>query len=463
MSELKISRILHAGYVFERQNRRIAFDPILENPFSQNCHAFPQVRFDQVEISKLKLDAVFISHHHDDHCSLESLVQLDRRTPIFLYCQHEALFDWIRELGFLSVQELRIDQAVCIGSFEVVPRRALDAEVDSMFQIRTDGLNILNVVDSWIDDETLKLLVNQGPWDLILWPFQTMREIEVLSPSRAEPPPPPPPPTGHLPPEWIHQLRALNPRRLVPSSCQFLQEEWSWYNRAFFPISYLQFQKEIELALPHCEVVRLNPGVSISLSAESMKFAKPLSWVVPVGEQDVDYEFDPHATPTPTGEIAKKFAPLTPEQTARVRRYCEVGLVDKSESLHPPEDHYFRTPRTWRLQVFDDEGQAATFFYRVMQNGLKRLPVHEGPLGWTTDIPMAKLLAGIENGESLTSMYIRVNDHIFDADVEKEISSVDVLEDPLIRCLFSGSFGAYQWAQLCRLRRKSSNQSCVTR
>jgi hypothetical protein len=447
MSEVKISRILHAGYAFEREDVLIAFDPILENPFSQNCHAFPQVRFDQAQISKLKLDAIFISHHHDDHCSLESLMHLDRMTPIYLYCLHHELFDWIRELGFLFVHALRIDQAVRVGCFEVVPRRALDAEVDSMFQIRTEGFNILNVVDSWIDDETLELLVNEGSWDLILWPFQTMREIEVLSPSRGGPPP------GHLPPEWIRQLKALNPQMIVPSSCQFLQEEWSWYNRAFFPISYSQFQKEIELALPHCKVVRLNPGVSISLGADSMRFSEPLSWVLPVGEQNVDYEFDPNFTPTPTAELAKKFAPLTAAQSARVLEYCEFGLIKKSESLSSPEDPYFRKPRTWRLQVFDHEGQAATFFYRVTQNGLKKLNDNEGPLGWTTEIPMAKLWAGLENGESLTSMYIRINDHVFNADIEKEISSVDIIEDPLIRCLFTGQFGAYQWAQLCRLRR----------
>jgi putative membrane protein len=70
---LKISRILHAGYVFECAGRRIVFDPIFENPFSRNCHAFPAVRFDLEQIRALPVDAVFISHFHDDHCSFESL------------------------------------------------------------------------------------------------------------------------------------------------------------------------------------------------------------------------------------------------------------------------------------------------------------------------------------------------------------------------------------------------------
>ena len=53
----------------------------------------------------------------------------------------------------------------------VVPREAMDAEVDSMFQVRAAGLNVLNVVDSWIDDAALARLVAEKPWDLVLWPF----------------------------------------------------------------------------------------------------------------------------------------------------------------------------------------------------------------------------------------------------------------------------------------------------
>ncbi len=156
-----------------------------------------------------------------------------------------------------------------------------------MFQVEAHGLKVLNVVDSWIDPDTLPALAAHGPWDMVLWPFQTMREIEVLSPSRAAPAPP------ALPSEWIDQLQALDPRFVVPSSCQFLQEPWSWYNHAFFPISYRQFETEIGAALPHARVVRMNPSVTMRLDRDGLTPAAPLDWVVPVGEQDVDYAYDP--------------------------------------------------------------------------------------------------------------------------------------------------------------------------
>jgi hypothetical protein len=71
------------------------------------------------------------------------------------------------------------------------------------------------------------------------------------------------------------QLQALAPRYVVPSSCQFLQEPWSWYNRAFFPISYAQFAREVGAALPACAVVRLDPSVSVRLDATSLSRRRP--------------------------------------------------------------------------------------------------------------------------------------------------------------------------------------------
>ncbi len=49
-------------------------------------------------------------------------------------------------------------------------------------------------------------------------------------------------------------------------------------------------------------------------------------------------------------------------------------------------------------------------------------------------------------------MYMRINDVVFDADIEAEIASAEIVDDPLIRCLFDNAFGAYQAAQLRRIR-----------
>lgn len=455
---LTISRILHAGYVFACDQTTLAFDPIFENPFSRNCHAFPDVRFDHAQIRNLKLDAVFISHFHDDHCSLESLDLLDRQTPIYLYCLFEELFGMIRALGFAQVHALQIDAPVHIGAFEIIARKALDDDVDSMFQIRAGGVNVLNVVDSWIDPATLPLLASQAPWDMVLWPFQTMREMDVISPSRAAQAQSQPQSQSQpsLPDDWQEQLQALNPRYVVPSSCQFLQEPWSWYNHAMFPITYRQFEREVQAWLPAARVVRFNPSVSMRLDQDGLHAAPPLAWVMPVGDQDLDFDYRPGLTPPATADIAQRFAALTAGQTALVWDYCRSGLMASYEDMELPSDSYFQQPRLWQLSVYDHTGAATHFLYRIKGDQISALAGdYEQPalaLSWTTEIPIAKLYAGLALGESLTSMYMRINDQINDAATQIEIAAADLVDDPLIRCLFNDAFGAYQAAQLARLR-----------
>ncbi|WP_332877976.1 MBL fold metallo-hydrolase [Massilia sp. S19_KUP03_FR1] len=448
-SAITISRILHAGYVFECDGTRIAFDTIFENPFSHNCHAFPAVRFDLDLVRRERFDAVFISHFHDDHCSLDSVDLLDRATPIYLYCIFDELFDMLRSLGFTHVHPLRLNAAVTVGPFQVTPREAMDADVDSMFQVQAAGLNVLNVVDSWIDDGTLAQLVREGPWDMVLWPFQTMREIEVLAPSRCAPAPP------SLPDEWITQLQALAPRFIVPSSCQFEQEPWSWYNRAFFPVSYALFTAQVGAAVPSAQVVRMNPSVSLRLNAASLTPAPALAWVIPVGEQDLDYVYQGNATPPSTAQIAAHFPALTAQQQARVEHYCRVTFPAQYGEVEAGCD-YFDVARVWQLSLFDHAGEVRRWRYLLAPGGAALCADAAAPLGWSTDIPAAKLYAALESGEALTSMYMRINDTRFDAATERALDAADVIDDPLIRCLFSSAFGAYQAAQLRRLLARQS-------
>lgn len=446
---LTISRILHAGYVFECGDTRIAFDTIFENPFSRNCHAFPDVRFDLAQIRRQRFAAVFISHFHDDHCSLESLDLLDRDTPIYLYCLFDELFALIRALGFRHVHALAVDVPVQVGTFEIIPRKALDADVDTMFHIHAAGLNVLNVVDAWMDPAILPQLAQYAPWDMVLWPFQTMRETDVIAPTRAAPSQP------ALPEEWAEQLQALRPRYVVPSSCQFVQEPWSWYNHAMFPITYRQFAQEMAVMLPDARVVRLNPSVSVTLDGASLQPSAPLPWVLPMGEQDVDFRYDRGIVPPPTSAIARHFAPLEAEQAAMVLDYCRYGLMRQYREMELPEESYFQSPRLWRLTVYDHEGAATDFHYRISGDSIEAAPAGGAPLSWTTEIAMAKIYAGLALGESLTSMYMRINDHVFDPATEAALETADLVDDPLIRCLFDDAFAAYQSAQLRRLQARS--------
>jgi hypothetical protein len=188
------------------------------------------------------------------------------------------------------------------------------------------------------------------------------------------------------------------------------------------------------------------------LDDTSLHAAAPLGWVIPIGAQDVDYDYRADAQAPPTGAIARHFPPLSGPQAERVIDYCRSGLLEKYREMELPEASYFEKSRIWRLSIYDHAGMAAHFSYRVEGDTISPAAHGEGPLAWTTEIPAAKIYAALELGESLTSMYMRINDTVFEAGIEAEIASADLVDDPLIRCLFNDVFGAYQAAQLRRLR-----------
>jgi hypothetical protein len=188
----------------------------------------------------------------------------------------------------------------------------------------------------------------------------------------------------------------------------------------------------------------------VLLDAASLRPAPPLPWVIPVGGQDVDYAYEGNAAPPSTADIARHFAPLTPAQDAQVMAYCREGLLERYAGVDAGSG-YFDRPRVWQLTVYDHAGRATRLRYRLDPDGGACLDDDAAPLAWTTEIPAAKLYAALALGESLTSMYMRINGAVFGADVERELADADVVDDPLIRCLFSDTFGAYQAAQLRRL------------
>ena len=437
---LKVSRILHAGYLFECGGTRVVFDPIFENPFSRNCFAYPDVAIDPSGLGKV--DAVFISHYHDDHFSLVSLDRFDRATPIYFYCVHEELFELLREMGFSEVFALELGGAIDVGEIRVTPKLALDPDVDSIFHVSAADVNVLNVVDSWIDPLTLESLAKLAPWDLVLWPFQTMQEIEVLSPARALPA------SRSVPEEWLNQLALLQPRAVVPSSCQFIQETWSWYRTAYFPISYAGFESQLRERLPETKCVRLDPGGSVEVSTPGLAPSERLEWIEPRGPQAVDYEYDPR--PVGTGEIAKHFPPLTEAQTARVLEFCRNELSARLAELPPPSNPFFADARPWGLTLYDHEGRRFEFSWIL--DGTQLLPLSGRAPEWRTELPIQKLYAALKDGESLSSMYVRINEGQFPPHVERTLAEADIMEDPLLRALFNGKIGSYQKAQLAHLR-----------
>jgi hypothetical protein len=108
-------------------------------------------------------------------------------------------------------------------------------------------------------------------------------------------------------------------------------------------------------------------------------------------------------------------------------------------------------PKIWRLALYDYEGRAHQFFYRIEGANIEAMNALDCTPDWSTELPMAKLLSALQSGETFTSMYFRINDMAFDPEVETKLAQVDFCADPLVRCLFTEDFAGYQKAQLKRI------------
>jgi hypothetical protein len=142
---------------------------------------------------------------------------------------------------------------------------------------------------------------------------------------------------------------------------------------------------------------------------------------------------------------------LNEAEAALVLDFCRHGLLESYRDMELFEDSYFQQPRLWRLSLYRHDGEATVLHYRLDGDLIDLVPGTDEAPSWTTDVPLAKCHAALVLGESLTSMYMRINDADFDAATLEQLKQADITDDPLICCLFNDAIGAYQAAQLKRL------------
>lgn len=116
----------HQGWMFRTAHACILIDPLLHEDFG-TAHALsyrvypPRVLRPE---SFPKIDAVFLSHEHDDHFDIPSLSLLDRKIPIYLSARSStAGYRILTEMGF-QVRPLIPGLTVQINDLEVLPMAA---------------------------------------------------------------------------------------------------------------------------------------------------------------------------------------------------------------------------------------------------------------------------------------------------------------------------------------------------
>ncbi len=137
----------HQGWLFQTETTRVLVDPLLCEDFGATHALEYRVWPPRVwALDKLSpIDAVILSHEHDDHFDIPSLAKISRAVPIYLSSRSStAAGDILREMGFV-VRPLVPGVAVAIGDLEIVP-------------LTGDHLDV-NCGDEW---DTLPFLVVHG-------------------------------------------------------------------------------------------------------------------------------------------------------------------------------------------------------------------------------------------------------------------------------------------------------------
>lgn len=182
---MKFTNLGGATGILEHKGKRILFDPWLdEGIFHGAWHHYPPVNLPENSIKALgRFDYIYISHIHEDHCSLETLKQLNtdaeviimERTPNFV-----LQFIQRNNLNFKKVhlippwKKVSITEDLEVAMVTADPAHELNFMIDSGLILNWDGFVIYNSNDCAPFSGSLDFIKNNySHVDLGLLPYAT--------------------------------------------------------------------------------------------------------------------------------------------------------------------------------------------------------------------------------------------------------------------------------------------------
>ena len=245
----RVTYVGHGTVLLEQDGARLITDPALRDRMGHLTR-----RVDSVDPTVTeRLDAILISHMHQDHFDLPSLRRLSRQIPIMVPVGGGGL---AARAGFDDVREVRVGDRVAIGPVEVEAVPAAHRGRRPLSRTRADAIGYVvggsNRVYFAGDTDLFQEMGDLGPGlELALLP------VWGWGPTLGK---------GHLDPERAAQaLRTLRPRLAVPI-------HWG----TFFPLHRrdderlseppLAFRRRAAELAPEVDVRVLQPGETTALA-----------------------------------------------------------------------------------------------------------------------------------------------------------------------------------------------------
>ena len=144
-----------ATAILEHQGVRMLMDPWLDDGiFHGSWVHFPPLKIGLEDVGRL--DYIYISHIHEDHCSLGTLEKLDRNATVLVMGRKPNLvLDFLKRnrLGFREIKVIEprtpveLRPGLVADMVEPDPADAMAAAIDSALVLKWDGKVILNAND----------------------------------------------------------------------------------------------------------------------------------------------------------------------------------------------------------------------------------------------------------------------------------------------------------------------------
>ncbi len=177
---MKLTNFGGATAILEHDGVRFLFDPWLDDGiFHGSWYHYPPLGAGISDVGRV--DYIYISHIHEDHCSAGTIRHLNRdaqivimdRNPNFVARFLESngfKFDQVHLIKPREQKELR--PGLVAGMLEADPRNEMSYLIDSALLLRWDGFTVYNANDCQPYEEGLNYISeNYGAPDLALVPY----------------------------------------------------------------------------------------------------------------------------------------------------------------------------------------------------------------------------------------------------------------------------------------------------
>jgi hypothetical protein len=123
---LRATFLGHHAWLYEQGGRRLLVDPLLDDRFGHTdgveLRVYPPRRFDFAALPPV--DAVFLTHEHEGHFDLRSLLRVDRRVPVYVAAWSSAALEGaLSDLGF-TVRRARSGEPITLDRLVLLPLAA---------------------------------------------------------------------------------------------------------------------------------------------------------------------------------------------------------------------------------------------------------------------------------------------------------------------------------------------------